>query len=310
MSDKQVGNLVFPRYKKNRESQGGVLMKTASPPALFSCNFTITPSASLYIGHFQPHRECLLLHIVPRCSAKCLEWAARVSCHITLQLHHIPSVYLATRCPRKKNNSNMTTVSLCHPPIVSERSRLRNAKLWNYYFLLPLQWLLWNSGTRQHGGSGRYESLVCESSRVWRKVRLSSLIRIRQSDSSQCQNSDREEGRGAGGPTFSQRQEKREDQWSLPWPTDITPQLCKKKYSEKRGKNLERKESRERRSEAVKTEFGGDTTSNKVNTKTQLEEKTQTHLRLQCFMRSQNLVTKTEYRHFYSCSFLGLSVIC
>lgn len=102
MSDKQVGNLVFPRYKKNRESQGGVLMKTASPPALFSCNFTITLSASLYIGHFQPHRECLLLHIVPRCSAKCLEWAARVSCHITLQLHHIPSVYLATRCPRKK----------------------------------------------------------------------------------------------------------------------------------------------------------------------------------------------------------------
>lgn len=109
-------------------------------------------------------------------------------------------------------------------------------------------------------------------------MRLSSLIRIRQSDSSQCQNSDREEGRGAGGPSFSQRQEKREDQWSLPWPTDITPQLCKKKYSEKRGKNLERKESRKRRSEAVKTEFGDDTALNRVNTKTQLEEKTRTHL--------------------------------
>lgn len=51
-----------------------------------------------------------------------------------------------------------------------------------------------------------------------------------------------------------------------------------KRNTAKRGKNLERKESRKRRSEAVKTEFGDDTASNKVNTKTQLEEKTQTHL--------------------------------
>lgn len=108
---------------------------------------------------------------------------------------------------------------------------------------------------------------------------------------------------------FSEARET-EDQWSLPWPTDITPQLCKKKYSEKRGKNLERKGSRKRRSEAVKTEFRDDTASNKVNTKTPLEEKTQTHLWPQCVMHSQNLVPKTEYRHFYSHSFFGSSVIC
>lgn len=54
--------------------------------------------------------------------------------------------------------------------------------------------------------------------------------RIWQSDSSKAKTLiERRALMQVGRPWLFQKQEKRENQWSLPWPTDITPQLCKKK---------------------------------------------------------------------------------
>ena len=70
----------------------------------------------------------------------------------------------------------------------------------------------------------------CEFVRVSKEVRLSSPERIWQSDSSEARTLiGRRASMQVGRPWLFQKQENREDQWSLPWPTDITPQLCKKK---------------------------------------------------------------------------------
>lgn len=66
--------------------------------------------------------------------------------------------------------------------------------------------------------------------------------RIWRSESSKARTpTERRASMQVGRPWLFQRQEKRENQRSLPWPTDITPLLCKKK------KNMERKESRKRK---------------------------------------------------------------
>lgn len=112
--------------------------------------------------------HCLLLHIVPPPSAQSLEWAQIVSGHITLRLHHIPSVSLATRCP-------LTTKAtlLCHPPVVPYQtekgkpsSRSCSSAVTSLCFLVQSVGLLWNNGSRRDRGSGRCERGASESSRA------------------------------------------------------------------------------------------------------------------------------------------------
>lgn len=89
---------------------------------------------------------------------------------------------------------------------------------------------------QQRQGSGRCEVVASESKQiwVWKEVclvfpwkNMSKWLNLRP-------NSDRKKSLDAGGQpiAFFQKHKKRE--WSLPWPTDIMPQLCKKKHGEKR----------------------------------------------------------------------------
>lgn len=132
------------------------------------------------------HTAGWLLHVVPRRSAKCLEWAAGVSCHITPRLHHIPSVYLATRCPPKKNNNlrrdrggaarrGASPSDWCRALEGSQPIKMGSCEITS--FLLPAAAVALEQrsqaaregGRRKEGAvGGGWKNLVC---RVWRKVR-------------------------------------------------------------------------------------------------------------------------------------------
>lgn len=175
---------------------------------------------------------------MPPRSAQCLEWAEGVSGHITLQLHHIPSVFLATRCPL---TTKATRPQCCYVTLqlslniqgsMSERKTHSPpaAPLWNLFFLV--------SRTTEKGGTGQWEVwarcfLRAEFGKRWGFLLLKGYGRVTHLQSTTL--TERRALRQVGRPWLFQKQEKREHQWSLPWPTDITPRLCKnKKWKESR----------------------------------------------------------------------------
>lgn len=111
-----MGNLVSLRHKKNRVNpqraprQNGLStsignQNTSSVSHTHTRSVLQAVSLSFFhysLGTLEPYCHTHTHTsgaIVPPLSARSLAWAERVSGHITLQLHHIPHVSKATRCP-------------------------------------------------------------------------------------------------------------------------------------------------------------------------------------------------------------------
>lgn len=120
-SDKQVGNLVFPKHEKNHTNPQSAKRRPKMdflPLSTVTHTYTHGPyynsllALQLLLSHTD--KVCLLLYVMPPPWAQCLEWAERVTGHISLQLHHIPSVSLATRCINNNKSNIRTTLPSCH----------------------------------------------------------------------------------------------------------------------------------------------------------------------------------------------------
>lgn len=164
---------------------------------------------------------------MPPRSAQCLEWAERVSGHITLQLHHIPSVFLATRCPlttkatRPQRRYVTLQLSLGVQGSVSERTT--HLPLWwqsccaavKYFFLVQSVGLLSHNGNRRDGAVGGVSSvfLRAEFGKRWGFLLLRGYGRVTHLKSRTM--TERRALMQVGRPWLFQKQEKREHQWSL-----------------------------------------------------------------------------------------------